>query len=313
MHGSWRKYFDAGVIQVMMFTDSPGNEARTIETARQILMDDFFGSLTVGRMSDEAMKSVKKMADDAHARLAVSAAPFILGNKLNLASPDESSRLAAVDGLKKSVDDSYALGAPIVEVLDGGGSYPGPEQEGRALEQLARSLVELCRYSAEKAGGREPVWVQIETFDRAVEKKSLIGPSPLAVELAGRVRAEVPNFGLTIDMGHLPLLGEGYGEALRAVSEYVTHVHIGNCIRDRSNPYYGDSHPAFGMPGGVADVAELTDFFAALNEIGYFAKELPTGRPWVTFEVKPQPGQSPELVIASCKRVLKEAWALLED
>lgn len=312
MHDSWRRHFQVGVIQFMMFTDAPGNDARTMETAKQVFADDFFGAMAVGRMSDDAMKAVKKMADEAHAKVPVSAAPFILGNKLNLANLDEEARRSAVEALKKSVDDAYFFGSPILEVLDGGRSYPGAEQEAQAVSQLVKSLKELCRYSLDTASGREPLWILLETFDRAVDKRSLIGPSDLAVEVARRVRAEYPRFGLTLDMGHLPLLNEAYKDSLKTAADYVAHVHIGNCIRDdHEHPFFGDSHPAFGMPGGVADVAELTSFFSALNEIGYFEKKLPTGRPWVTFEVKPQPGQDPEMVIANCKRVLKEAWALL--
>jgi sugar phosphate isomerase/epimerase len=312
MQDPWRRFFRVGVIQTMMFPDSPGNEARAVDTARQIFLDDFFGCLTIGRNSDDAMKAMKAMAADAHASLAVNAAPVLLGNKLNLASLDESARRTAVDLVKPSIEDAYAVGSPTMEVLDGASSYPGPEKEPQAVDQLVKSLKELCTYSREEAAGREPVWVLLETFDRSIDKKSLVGPSDLAARVAERVRAECPNFGLTIDMGHLPLIGERFAASLKTVSNYLIHVHIGSCIlHDTTHPFYGDSHPAFGVRGGTADVAELTEFFAALREIGYFDKLLPTGRPWVTFEVKPQPGQSPELVIASCKRVLKEAWARL--
>lgn len=312
MQDSWRKHFRVGVIQFMMFPDSPGNDARTIETARQVFLDDFFGTLAVGRMSDEAMKAVKGMATDAHASLAISAAPFILGNKLNLANLDETGRRAAVQALKKSVDDAYFLGSPMLEVLDGGQSYPGPEKEQQAVDQLVRSLKELCQYADDTANGRTPLWIVLETFDRAIDKKSLVGPSGIAVDVAKRVREQHPRFGLTIDMGHLPLIGERYIDSLRTTSDYIVHAHLGSCIKDDpAQAFYGDSHPAFGLEGGVADIAELTEFFAALQEIGYFEKQLPTGRPWVTFEVKPQPGQLPELVMANCKRVLKEAWANL--
>ncbi len=312
MQDSWRKYFRVGVIQFMMFTDSPGNDARTIETAREVFLDDFFSTLAVGRMSDDAMKALRGMAADAHASLAISCAPFMLGNKLNLANLDEAGRRAAVEALKKSVDDAYFLGSPILEVLDGGQSYPGPEKEQQAVDQLVRSLKELCQYAEDSARGRTPLWMVLETFDRAIDKKSLVGPSHLAVQVAKRVREQYPRFGLTIDMGHLPLIGERYVDSLKTASEYIVHAHLGSCIKDDpANAYYGDSHPPFGVEGGAADVEELTEFFAALQEIGYFEKQLPTGRPWLTFEVKPQPGQSPELVMANCKRVLKEAWARL--
>lgn len=309
MEGSWRKQLRLGVIQVMMFPDAAGNAARTLETARQVLQDDFFGVLVVGRMDDETTKAVRTMAREAHADVAISAAPVVLGGKHNLASLDEGVRRSGVEALKKSVDDAYFLGAPLVEVLDGARTYPGPEQESRAVDQLVRSLQELCSYSESKASG-QPVWIGLETFDRAVDKRSLVGPSALAVQVAARVRGAHSNFGLTIDMGHLPLIGESYRESLQATKEYLIHAHLGSCIRDdSSHPFYGDSHPGFGMEGGAADVAELTEFLAALHEIGYFEKQLPTGAPWLTFEVKPQTGQSSELLIANCKRTFKEAWA----
>mgnify|MGYP005842805049 CR=1 FL=1 len=311
MGGSWRNCVKIGVIHGMMFPDAPGDAARTIETARRILQDDFFGVLVVGRMDEQAMKAVKAMAADAHVSLAVSAAPVILGGKHNLAALDEDARRAGVAELKRSVDDACRLGAPFVEVLDGARSYPGPELEPRATDQLVRSLDELCRY-AEESAAAEPMWILLETFDRFVDKRSLVGPSSLAVEVASRVRARHRNFGITIDMGHLPLIGESYREALETTREYLVHLHLGSCVKDdRSHAAYGDNHPAFGMEGGAADVAELVDFLAAARDIGYFERSLRTGMPWLTFEVKPQPGQSSELLIANSKRVFKEAWAKL--
>ena len=70
-----------------------------------------------------------------------------------------------------------SLGAPIVEVMDGASSYPGAASEGRAVDQMVRSLDELCGYAQDKADGKTPVWVLLETFDRAVDKRSLVGPS----------------------------------------------------------------------------------------------------------------------------------------
>ncbi len=311
MEGSWRRHLRLGVIQGMMFPDAAGDAARAVETARLVLLDDFFGVLVVGRMAEDAMKAVKAMADDAHVSIAVNAAPVVLGGKLNLASLDENLRKASVESLKRSVDDARYLGSPVVEVLDGARSYPGEESEQAAAGRLVQSLVELCRYAEETAKG-EPTWILLETFDRAVDKRSLVGPSSLAVDVAAQVRAQQRNFGLTIDMGHLPLLGESYGDALRATSEYLVHAHLGSCVRDDpAHPSFGDNHPPFGMAGGVADVPELVEFLAGLVEIGYFEKPLPTGIPWLTFEVKPQPGQSSDLLVANCKRVFKEAWARL--
>lgn len=311
MEALWRKQVRLGIIQGMIYPDSGTSAARTIETAKQVMLDDFFSVLVVGRMEDTALAAVKSMAADSHVSLGVGAAPVILGGKHNLGNLDEVARRAGVEALKKSIDDAYFLGAPFIELLDGAKTYPGPRNEQQAARQLVRSLVELCRYSEEKATG-EPVWVLLETFDREIDKKSFVGPSKLAVEIAAQVKAEQKNFGLTVDMGHLPLIGEGFKESLETLKEFLVHAHLGNCIKDQSSPYYGDSHPGFGLPGGVADVAELTEFLAALVGIDYFEKKgMPTGVPWLTFEIKPQTDQSPELLMVNARRVFEEAWARL--
>jgi sugar phosphate isomerase/epimerase len=118
---------------------------------------------------------------------------------------------------------------------------------------------------------------------------------------------------LTVDLSHLPLLNETPQEALAAAKDHLAHIHVGNCLmKDVNHPAYGDNHPPFGIEGGENDVQELVEFLEALFDIRYFTKELPTGRPVVTLEVKPLPDQDSALLIAATKRVWKEAWARLE-
>jgi hypothetical protein len=60
----------------------------------------------------------------------------------------------------------------------------------------------------------------------------------------------------------------------------------------------------------VNDVAELAEFLRALFAVGYLREDPPIGeRPWVGFEVKPQPGETSEDIIANMKRAWREAWA----
>jgi hypothetical protein len=65
------------------------------------------------------------------------------------------------------------------------------------------------------------------------------------------------------------------------------------------------------VPGGENGVAELAEYLRVLFAIGYFSKKLPTPKPVLTFEVKPLPGETPDVLIASTKRVWREAWAQL--
>ncbi len=127
--------------------------------------------------------------------------------------------------------------------------------------------------------------------------------------MAERVKASHWNFGITVDLGHLPLLGECSQEALTVLKDHVIHVHIGNAYTgDKSSPAYGDQHPRFGMEGSPNDVPQLVEFLQTLFAVGFFEKQLPTPKPIVSFEVKPMPGEPAELVIANSKRVLREAW-----
>jgi sugar phosphate isomerase/epimerase len=112
-----------------------------------------------------------------------------------------------------------------------------------------------------------------------------------------------------IDLSHLPLMGESVEHALRIARDYLVHVHIGNCvIKEKNHPAYGDKHPRFGMPGSENDVDELRLFLKALLDIGYIGEGKQN---IVAFEVKPQSGESPEVVIANAKRTLMEAWTKL--
>ena len=116
-----------------------------------------------------------------------------------------------------------------------------------------------------------------------------------------------------MDLSHLPLQGESAEAALTATKDCIVHAHVGNCaMRDPQHPAYGDYHPPFGVPGSENDVPELVEFLRVLFKIGYFAKKLPTGRPVLTFEVKPMPGDDSEALLAATKRAWRLAWAQLK-
>lgn len=129
--------------------------------------------------------------------------------------------------------------------------------------------------------------------------------------IAERVCGVCSNFGLLVDLSHLPLLGETASEALLPVQPYLSHVHIGNCyMKHLEDPAWGDIHTRFGYPGSENGEEQIVDFLRGLFEVGYLKKGSGE-RPIVSFEVKPTPGENPELVIAGAKRALNAAWARL--
>ena len=311
MAEDWRKLMDLGIIHFMAFPIIR-DEGPILPTAAKIAQDDFFDVLEVRRSEHpEVMAGLKRIAEQSKLKLGMGAQPGLLLNKLNLNNTeDEANRRAAIEEVKQSIDAAYELGCPICACLSG----PDVEdaKRGRAMDLLVDGLVELCEHSKSRAGDGEPVWVSVEQFDHETDKKCLIGPSQRAAEMAERVKAQVDNFGLTIDLSHLPMLGETPQEVLSTVIEHVIHVHVGNCmVSDEADAAYGDKHPRFGYPGSENDVDELAHFMEALIYSGYFEKDLPTEKPIVSFEVAPIGDEDPEFVIASTKRTFNAAWAKL--
>ena len=150
----------------------------------------------------------------------------------------------------------------------------------------------------------------IEVFDRTIDKKSLIGPTSEGVALSKALRKKYPDFGLMIDLSHLPLQFESAEESLGAAGEHLVHAHIGNAVlRDRGNKLYGDLHPRFSIAEGENGVPEVVEFLRMLAKIGYIGEGKQNV---VAFEVKPYGDETSGAVVAQAKRTLLEAWARLE-
>jgi sugar phosphate isomerase/epimerase len=198
------------------------------------------------------------------------------------------------------MDEAIFMGAESFVLLSG--KDPGAAQQEQAVKALVRSLKELCDYSRQKGG---PM-VVAEIFDRSVDKCCLLGPTSLALKIAEDMRRTHPNFGLLVDLSHIPLLKESPEEALMPVKEYLAGVHIGNAVLDPSCAGYGDNHPIFGSPGSVNTVHDVARFLKTLLQIGFIGGAT---RPLVSFEVKPLPGQDSLVVLAHAKRVMSQAWA----
>ncbi len=312
METPWQKYMQLGIVHFMIYPQLLKGDGPIVETAKRIAADPFFDVLEVGLVNDPAaIPALKALAVESQLSIGVGAQPGLLTTGGNLASLDEAARQKAVANVKASIDRAYALDARLLSFLDGKNSYPGRDKEREARAQFVRSVRELCTYAKEKATSYT-LAISLEVFDRDIEKRSLLGPAPLVAEVAAEIRSTCDNFGVTVDLSHIPQLGESPRQALEPVKDYLIHLHVGNCLlTDKSHPAYGDYHPPFGCPGSSNGVEELADFLRVAFEIGYFAKRLPTGRPVVTFEVKPLPGGDPEGVIAGTKRTWELAWARL--
>jgi len=301
---SWKKYMKVGLVQFMAFPQTLKGEGPVLESLEKVLTDDFFDVVEITTTKDpEVRQQAKRMLESSKVTVAFGSQPVQLVNKLNINSFDAAERRMAVERCKACIDEAVEMGAVGVAFLSG--PDPGPERRSEAKELVFDSLSELCSHAG-KAGD---VKVVLETFDQDIDKKALVGPNAEAAILSARLRERHPNFGLMLDLSHLPLQHETIEHALTVAKDHLVHAHMGNCVlRDKSHPAYGDQHPRFGVPGGENDVPQVVEYLRTLIKIGYLRE----GNPRIlSFEVKPMAGESSEVVLANAKRTLREAWELV--
>jgi sugar phosphate isomerase/epimerase len=250
----------------------------------------------------EIRAQARAMLEISHMTVCYGAQPLLLSTGCNLNDLDEAGRQKAVALVKTGIDEAYEMGAASLAFLSG--RYEEVRKE-EAYRALVASTLELSAY----AKARGALRLSLEIFDHAIDKRSLIGPAALAVRFSEDIRRAYPEFGLLVDLSHIPLIGEDMEESLRLMKDHLVHAHMGNCVvRTPGSPVYGDNHPRFGFPGGENDVAELARYLRCLLDIGFLSE---SRRPVVSFEVKPYGDEDSDLVVANAKRTLDEAWARL--
>jgi len=295
------KYMKVGIIHFMAYPSTMKGEGPVLETIKKLAVDDYFNAIEISWIKDaEVRKQVKDILDTSHMTVAYGSQPRHLTTGLNINDVNLEGRLKALATLKEGIDEAYEMGAVGFAFLSG--KYEENEKE-EAYVALVKSTKELCAYAQSKGNLK----IVHEVFDYDIDKKSLIGPASLAKRYAEEIRKEYNNFGLLVDLSHLPLIRETAEEAILPIKDYLVHAHIGNCVvKDAGMLAYGDAHPRFGFPNGENDVDELVEFLKVLKDIGFLNEKNP---PIVSFEVKPFGNEDSDVVIANAKRTLNLAWA----
>ena len=298
MKESIHKYFQVGTLTWMSY---PGVPQEAI--IRKIATDDFFDAIELSQCPDDASREAcRKLLAQSHLYVGYGAHTRILGPKLNPNDLDEEGRKKAEATLLEAVDEAEYLGAKGVAFLSG--KYQEETKE-QSYAQLLKTTHTLCDYAASKG-----MAVELEIFDYDVDKAALIGPAPYAAKFAADICAAHSNFGLLVDLSHIPITHETPRFVIRTLRPYITHLHFGNAVLSPGCIAYGDKHPRLGFPNGVNDVREVLDYLRILREEGFFCPEQPLV---FSMEVSPVGDEDPDIILANTKRVLNRAWALLED
>ena len=298
MRESIHKYFQIGTIQFMSYAGLD-----VLESIKTIAKDDFFDAVEIGQIKDDAVREeVKKVLRQSHLKVCYGAQPRILGPKLNPNAIEEEERKKAEATLMEALDEAKELGATAIAFLSGKWEQ---ETKDEAYAQLLKTTRAVCDYAKTL-----DMSVNLEVFDFDMDKAALIGPAPYAAKFAQDMRTTHGNFGLMVDLSHFPTTYETSKFVIQTLRPYISHFHIGNAVVKEGAEAYGDQHPRFGFPDSANDVEELVDFLTVLKEEGFFNAK----NPYVlSFEVKPWGDEDPAIIMANTKRVLRRAWALVEE
>ena len=303
MEKSMRRYMRVGTILHVSYKQLGSGEGPILECLKKIVTDPYFEVVEVAHMKDaEVRKAAADMIARGHMTSSYGGQGRMLGAGLNINDLNEEGRQKALASLKEGIDEAYEMGVEDFAFL--AGRYEEETKE-ESFQALLKSTRELCEYA--KSKGDMPVLCEV--FDYDIAKKSLIGPVDMVKRYAETICAEYDNFGLMVDLSHIPMLHETIEESLLPVQQYIRHAHMGNTvIKSPECPAYGDEHPRFGFPNSENDLEELAAYLRLLLKIGFLNEEK---RPIVSFEVKPFGEEDPDICLANAKRTLDLAWELV--
>ena len=295
------QYLRLGIVHFMAFPQVMRDEAVLLPTLEQIAHIPDFRCIEIKLVENEhLLEPLKRLLEGSMLDLGLAAQPSILAGGLDPGSEDKAARERVLDLLQRHVDQAIELGAESVAMLSG--PDPGDKKRSGSLQRTADLIAELCAYSQSRNGPK----IILEVFDREIDKKALVGPAETALHLCELVYARgADNFGVCVDLSHLPLLGETPEQAIFPVQDYLASAHLGNAVLLEGHPLYGDQHPGFGNPAGANRIDQTRDFINTLKNTGFLNRKNP---PMVSFEVKPSDGEKSETVIAAALRVFRRAW-----
>ncbi len=177
----------------------------------------------------------------------------------SLTSLDNGARKDALDICKRCVDAASEAQCPLLLT---GGVYPEDAALERAsLDAFESAMSDILCYAGESLD------ILLEPGDRAVQFNQLIGPTPLAVASAMRLRKLSGRLFLTMDTSHIAELDEDAETSLRIAAPVCKHVHLANCVLVPGDSMYGDRHPYFGQANGVYSSGEIKSVYDSLDSI----------------------------------------------
>ena len=217
------------------------------------------------------------------------------------ASADAAERRYAADILRREIGFAMECGAKKI-IFGSGPDVTENREDGK--NRFADVLFEVF------ADVPKDVAICLEPTDRDMDKFFLFGPAAETADFIRTMRSGgMENFGMLLDMAHIPLMRETMESAISGAAETISHIHLGNnIVSNPKNPMYGDRHVPFGVPESEYSEKDVAVFLRLLNAHGYLKQDDCT----VTFEVRPHEGVSGKDTWSYFYKVWQESVAALK-
>jgi len=299
MTQSIHKYLKIGTLNWMSF---PFAQHDIVSSIKKLACDEYFDAIEICHIEDvDTRHKVKQLLSQSHLSVSYGVQPQILSSGINVNDCNEDARAFAESVIMQAIDEAEFFGASGISFMAGKWTT---ENRVLSYQQLKKTTVNLCAYAATKG-----MAVELELFDYDMDKAVLIGPASYARQFAAEIRCERQNFGLLVDLSHLPTTYETPEYVIQVLRPYITHFHFGNAVVRKGCAAYGDKHPRFGFLNSANDMDELLTFLQVLKNEGFFRFKNPL---IFSMEVTPQPGEDADIILANTKRVLNRAWVCLD-
>ena len=284
-----------GLNHHLLYADVISNSEEHLRTLKLVLSDprlDILDMWYPWSIKDEIIPAIKDSDKIIY---------YNMGNRagqrsLAPASMDDELRRYSMNVYKDELERAKLCNATKIITNSGPNDMENREQ---CMDYLVEFYIELCKCA-------ESMIVMIEPTDWDTSKCKLIGSSAEAVKICERVRAAgCDNMSSMIDMCHVPLMHENINMAMTNTGKYLEHIHLGNCVTDKTSPFYGDKHPGLGVEGGIYGIEDIAEIFITGIENGYFSKE---NKGSASIEMRILPGKSAKDCLNEYYEAVCLAW-----
>lgn len=281
---------------MFLYPDSITDESVHTETLKEIVKTDLVDALDCWCWRGDRSKDEIAILRDSGKIINYNIGDRFGEKEMIPSSKNEAERIYAYDIIMREIE--YGLLAGAKKIVFGSGPDDVSDHKG-AVERFFEFTMKIL--------GQLPkdVTLCLEPTDWDIDKLFLCGPLSESVEIAERVRKTgADNFGLLLDMTHVPIMHETIESSIEKSKNVLTHIHLGNAvIKNKNNPFYGDKHIPWSYPDSEYTEKDGVQFIRKLKNVGYFDKDNAT----ISFEMRPYEGMSAMETLEKFVSVWKEA------